>query len=81
MPKTIPNVTLICITTQHEQLVCHGYTSFKHAEDEMLDRIKRAVKYDFSTKYRRFIVVGTVGEVDGMHVYDKNGTKNHDQFI
>jgi hypothetical protein len=79
--RSIMDIAVISITKDNTQMVGHGYHTFKDAEDSVRERVRMSKRPDALTAYRRFVIIGTVDAVDGMHVYDGNGKRVHEQFI
>jgi len=67
--------TLICLTNDGDQILCHGYDSMAHVLREIHERVHRSRSYAHVSafQYRRYIVIGTHQGTDTVHVYNKDG--------
>jgi hypothetical protein len=70
-PET--HITVISVLADGTQLVAHGIKGFEAARAHIKQRIQTHGAPGATTRYTRFIVVGTVGFANKLRFYDEKG--------
>ena len=75
------HITVISVLSDGTQMVAHGIKGFVAARAHIKQRVATQKYPGATTRYTRFIVIGSREGVDGIHIYDSRGLAIKELFV